>query len=187
MRFFDNGTINRIYLHSALLGLSEYSGGAFVLVFLLKAGIALPLVFLSLSAIVMLRLLFRQMVLPFARRFGIRSALALGIGLGALAFVPIGLVRSVGPMLGLFLVLAALGDAFYWACFHATSARLGDVEARGAQVSVVQMVYSLSKNPWPLDGWIFASPGRAFLGLSCGRRHSPVQCLALARNTKYKN
>ena len=166
MRFFDNSAINRIYLHSALLGLSEHSGGAFVLVFLLKAGIALPLVFLSLSTIVMLRLLFRQMVLPFARRFGIRSTLALGLGLGAFAFVPIGLVRSVGPMLGLFLVLAALGDAFYWACFHATSARLGDVEARGAQVSVVQMVYSLSNILGPLMGGFLqveAGPFWAFL------------------------
>ena len=74
MRFFNNSAINRIYLHSALLGLSEYSGGAFVFVFLLKAGIALPIVFLSLAAIVLMRLLFRQMVLPFAYRFGIRAA-----------------------------------------------------------------------------------------------------------------
>ena len=152
MRFFNNSAINRIYLHSALLGLSEYSGGAFVFVFLLKAGIALPIVFLSLAAIVLMRLLFRQMVLPFAYRFGIRAALITGIAIGAVAFIPIGYVHDVGPMLVLFLALAALGDAFYWACFHATSARLGDAEARGAQVSVVQLVYSLSNIAGPLIG-----------------------------------
>ena len=70
MRFFDTGAINRIYLHLALHGLCEFSGGAFVSVFLLKAAIALPIVFLSLAAIVLLRLVFRQMVLPFALRFG---------------------------------------------------------------------------------------------------------------------
>lgn len=152
MRFFDNGAINRIYLHSALLGLSEHSGGAFVLVFLLKAGIALTVVFLCLAAIVLLRLLFRQMVMPFAQRYGVRWALIAGIGIGALAFIPIGFVKEAGPMLGVYLVLAALGDAFYWACFHATSARLGDVEARGAQVSAVQLVYSLSNIAGPLLG-----------------------------------
>ena len=140
MRFFDNSAINRIYLHSALHGLSEYSGGAFVFVFLLKAGIALPLVFLSLAAIVLMRLLFRQVVLPFVQRFGIRAALVVGLTIGALSYIPIGFIHDVGPMLLLFLVLLALGDAFYWACFHATSARLGDADARGAQVSVVQLV-----------------------------------------------
>ena len=169
MRFFDNSAINRIYLHSALLGLSEYSGGAFVFVFLLKAGIALPLVFMSLAAIVALRLLFRQMVRPFAQRFGIKAAMIFGLALGALSFIPIGYVNELGPMMLLFLVLAALGDAFYWCCFHAASARLGDADARGAQVSVVQMVYALSNIAGPLLGgflqvttgpiWAFASAG----------------------------
>ena len=166
MRFFDNGAINRIYLHSALIGLSEFSGGAFVFVFLLKAGIALPFVFLSLATIVLLRLLFRQMVLPFAQQYGIRAALIIGIVIGAGAYVPIGLVHDVGPMLLLFLVLAALGDAFYWACFHATSARLGDADARGAQVSVVQLVYSISNIAGPLLGGflqVTAGPNWAFL------------------------
>ena len=166
MRFFNNSSINRIYLHSALMGLSEYSGSAFVMIFLLKVGIALPLVFLSLAAIVLLRLLFRQMVLPFARRFGIRSTLMLGIGIGTLSYVPIGFVHDVGLMLILFLVLAALGDAFYWACFHATSAKLGDVEARGAQVSGVQLVYSISNIAGPLLGGflqVAAGPIWAFL------------------------
>ena len=169
MRFFDNSAINRIYLHCALLGLSEYSGVAFVFVFLLKTGIALPLVFLSLVAIVLLRLVFRQLVLPFARRFGIRAALIVGIVIGALAYVPIGHVHDFGPLLFAFLTLVALGDAFYWACFHATSAKLGDAEARGAQVSVVQLVYSLSNFAGPLLGgflqvkagpvWAFAFAG----------------------------
>ena len=152
MRFFDNSAINRIYLHSALRGVSEYSGTAFVLVFLLKSGIALPLVFLSLTAIVLMRLLFRQIILPFARRYGIRATLITGLVIGAVAFIPIGFVCDAGPMLTLFLVLTALGDAFYWACFHATSAKLGDAEARGAQVSLVQLVYSVSNIAGPLAG-----------------------------------
>ena len=152
MRFFDNGAINRIYLHSALHGLSEYSGGAFVFVFLLKAGIELPVVLLTLAALVLLRLVFRQMVMPFAQRFGIRTTLIVGIGIGALSYIPIGYVNEPGLMLILFLILAALGDAFYWACFHATSARLGDEEMRGAQVSAVQFINALATIVGPLLG-----------------------------------
>ena len=169
MKFFDNSAINRIYLHSALLGLSEHSGSAFVLVFLLKAGIALPVVFLSLAAIVLMRLLFRQMVPPFARRFGIRSSLIMGIAIGAVSYIPVGYIHDVGPMLVLFLILAALGDAFYWACFHATSAKLGDAEARGAQVSVVQLVYSISNIAGPLiGGFLQATTGPIWAFLFAG-------------------
>ena len=166
MRFFENSSINRIYLHSALFGLSERSGDVFVFVFLLKAGLALPIVFLSLAAIVLLRLVFRQMVLPFARHFGIRPTLIVGIAIGALAYIPIGYVHDAGPTLILFLVLLGLGDAFYWACFHATSAKLGDVEARGAQVSAVQVVYSMTNIVGPLLGGflqVSAGPILAFL------------------------
>ena len=165
MRFFNNSSINRIYLHSALRGFSEYSGGAFVFVFLVKAGIALPFVFLSIAAIVLLRLLFRLMVMPFARRFGIRSTLIMGIAIGALAFIPIGFVHDLGPMLALFVLLLAMGDAFYWCCYHATSAKLGDAEARGAQVSVVQMIYAITNIAGPLWGGflqITAGPVLAF-------------------------
>ncbi|MEO9167602.1 MAG: MFS transporter, partial [Aestuariivirga sp.] len=165
MRFFKNSSINRIYLHSALLGLSEYSGSAFVMVFLLRAGIALPLVFLSLASLVLLRLVFRQLLMPFAQRFGIRVALIVGIAIGALSYIPIGYVHEAGPMLILYLILAALGDTFYWACFHATSARLGDADARGAQVSLVQLVNSLSNIAGPLLGGflqVAAGPSWAF-------------------------
>ena len=168
MRYLANSAINRIYVHSALHGLSEYSGGAFVFVFLLKTGIALPLVFLSLAAIVLMRLVFRQLVLPFARRYGIRATLIVGIVIGALTFIPIGYVKDTGPMLVLFLALAALGDAFYWCCFHAMSAKHGDAEARDAQVSAVQMIYSVSNIAGPLLG--------GFLQVSAG----PIWAFAFA-------
>ncbi len=186
MRFFDNSAINRIYLHSALFGLSERSGDAFVFVFLLKAGLPLPIVFLSLAAIVLLRLVFRQMVLPFARRFGIRPTLIVGIAIGALAYIPIGYVRDAGPTLILFLVLLGLGDAFYWACFHATSAKLGDVEARGAQVSAVQVVYSMSNIIGPLLGGLLqVSAGPIFAFLFAGlMRLLSVWPLLSTPNTK---
>ena len=152
MRFFDNIAINRIYLHSALHGLSEYVGGIFVFIFLLKAGIAVHFVLLSMAVLVLMRLVFRQFTLPFAIRYGLRGALIFGVVVGAMAYVPLGFVTGLSPLLFLYLMLIALGDAFYWACYHAISARLGDADARGAQVSAVQLIYSFSSIIGPLLG-----------------------------------
>ncbi|MEO9168533.1 MAG: MFS transporter, partial [Aestuariivirga sp.] len=130
--------------------------------------------------------LFRQLVLPFARHFGIRPTLIVGIAIGALAYIPIGYVRDAGPTLVLFLLLLGLGDAFYWACFHATSAKLGDVEARGAQVSAVQVVYSMSNIIGPLLGGflqVTAGPIVAFLFAGMMRLLS-IWPLLITPNTK---
>ena len=166
MRFFDNSAINRIYLHSGLHGLSEHVGGIFVFIFLLKAGITAHLVLLSLAALVLMRLGFRQLVLPFAARFGLRGALIFGIVVGALGYIPLGFISGISPALGLYIFLTAFGDAFYWASYHANSARFGDEDARGAQVSAVQLVYSLSNIIGPLFGGfalVYFGPVAAFL------------------------
>ena len=152
MKFFENRSINFIYAHSALHGLSEQIGGIFVFVFLLKAGIAMHFVLLSFAAIVLCRLVFRQIAVPFAIRFGLRQAFIFGVVVGAIAYVPLGFVHGLSPMLALFLLIHALGDAFYWSCYHATTARLGDQESRGAQVSAVQLIYASSAIIGPLIG-----------------------------------
>ena len=160
MKFFTNRSINFVYAHSALHGLSEQIGGIFVFVFLLKAGITPHFVLLSFAAIVLCRLVFRQIAVPFAIRFGLRQAFIFGVVVGAIAYVPLGFVHGLSPMLAVFLLIHALGDAFYWSCYHATTARLGDQESRGAQVSAVQLIYASSAIIGPLIG----SSTQVFLG-----------------------
>ncbi len=45
MQFFNNGAINRSYVHAGLQTFAENVGGVFVFVFLLKAGLTVPIVF----------------------------------------------------------------------------------------------------------------------------------------------
>ena len=54
--------------------------------------------------------------------------------------------------LALYMVVAAFGEAFYWTCFHAAVASLGDSHARGAQTSAIQLVYALTNVAGPLVG-----------------------------------
>jgi MFS transporter, DHA1 family, inner membrane transport protein len=79
---------------------------------------------------------------------------------GAIAYIPLGFVHGLSPMLAVFLLIHALGDAFYWSCYHATTARLGDQESRGAQVSAVQLIYASSAIIGPLIG----SSSQVYLG-----------------------
>jgi len=152
MRFFANSQINWLYFHSALHSFSEYAGGLFIFAFLLKAGIRMEYVFLSLAVMVLARLVVRQFALPFAVRFGLRATLIFGNSVSALSFLLLGFVKDVGPLLLVYLLITGVGEAFYWACYHATTARLGDKEARGAQVSAVQLIYAVNIILGPVIG-----------------------------------
>jgi MFS transporter, DHA1 family, inner membrane transport protein len=187
MKFFGNRSINFIYAHSALHGLSEQIGGIFVFVFLLKAGIAPHFVLLSFAAIVLCRLVFRQIAVPFAIRFGLRQAFIFGVVVGALAYVPLGFVHGLSPMLAVFLLIHALGDAFYWSCYHATSAKLGNKESRGAQVSAVQLIYASSSIIGPLIGsstQVYLGSVFAFTLAGCVRLLSAIPLLAVMNTTE---
>ena len=52
MSFFRNDAINRVNLHYGVQQLAEGAGGGFVFVFLLRAGVPVPLVFCTLAAMV---------------------------------------------------------------------------------------------------------------------------------------
>ncbi len=152
MRFFQNSAINRIYMHTGLQSFAFNSGSAFVFVYLLKEGMALPLVFLTISAMILARLLFRLAVVPIVNRIGLRNGLLIGTALEASGFLFLANVHDVGPWLIAYVAIAACGTAFYWTCYHATVSRLGDAEHRGAQVSAREAIFSLSGIVGPLFG-----------------------------------
>jgi hypothetical protein len=152
MRFFDNNAINWIYVHTGLQSFAFNSGSAFVFVYLLKEGMGLPLVFVTISAMILARLGFRQAVVPLVKRIGLRNGLMLGTMIDASGFLFLANVHSVGPWLIAYVTLAACGTAFYWTCYHACVARLGDAEHRGAQVSAREAVFALTGIVGPLFG-----------------------------------
>jgi len=152
MKFFSNSAINRIYFHSGLQGFATNCGGAFIYVYLLKAGIALPLVFVIIAAVVLSRLALRRFVVPVAKRIGIKQAFMLGTFIDASSYLVLGQVQGLSNWLFAYVVVASLGTTFYWTCFHAVVARLGDDEHRGSQVSVREAVFAVTAIIGPLVG-----------------------------------
>ena len=66
MAYFRNNAINLLNLHYGIHSLALTGAGAFYTVFLLKAGVPVPAVLASLSAILFGRFLLRPLVLPLA-------------------------------------------------------------------------------------------------------------------------
>jgi MFS transporter, DHA1 family, inner membrane transport protein len=152
MRFFQNNAINWIYVHTGLQSFAFNSGSAFVFVYLLKEGMALPVVFFSMAAMILSRLIFRIALIPLVKRISLRNGLLIGNAIEASAFLFLANVHSVGPWLIAYIAITSCGTAFYWTCYHACVARLGDEEHRGAQVSAREAIFALTGIIGPVFG-----------------------------------
>ena len=79
------------------------------------------------------------------------------------------LIDGPGVMLGVAIVVSALGSVFYWTSYHAYFAALGDAEHRGHQVGLRDIVTALIGVIAPLlGGWALVStgPSIAFAGVA---------------------
>ena len=140
MAFFKNRAFNYIYAHGALQSFAGYGGEAFAFVYLLKEGISAPIVLLAIGCLFGSRLIFRNAVLPVAKRFGLRNALVFGILLEATTYPILSQVNSADWKLVSYLTLWAISSSFYWTTYHAYVALIGDNEHRGTQSSGVEFV-----------------------------------------------
>lgn len=138
MSKFKNDAINRVTIHSTIAAFAQGSGGTFLFVFLLKAGVSAPLVLLAIAGMTFGRLLMRPLVLVVARWRGLKASLMLGALVEAAVYPLIPLVHGPGSLLGLVVVINAFGSVFYWTSFHAYFASIGDPGARGRQVAAIQ-------------------------------------------------
>ena len=150
MGFFKNRSFNYIYAHGALQSFAMYGGEAFAFVYLLKAGISAPIVLLSIGCLFGSRLIFRNAVLPVAKRFGLRNALVFGIVLEASTYPILSQVNSVDWKLVAYLTLWAISSSFYWTTYHSYVALIGDIEHRGTQSSGVEFVGMLTSIVAPI-------------------------------------
>jgi hypothetical protein len=160
MRLFRNAAVNRVMLHTAIAALAQQSGGVFVFVFLLKAGVPAPLVLCVIAAMVGGRFLMRPAVLPLARRLGLRRTLMLGTAMEAAIYPMLPFVHGPGPLLWGVIVISAAGSVVYWTCYHAYFAVVGDAEHRGGQVGLREAMTGLIGVAAPvLAGWMLATTG----------------------------
>jgi hypothetical protein len=134
LAFLRNTTVNLLNLHYGVHALAQYGGGAFFVVFLLKAGVSAPAVLAALALLLAGRFCVRPLILPAARRWGIKPLLIAGTLLSGVQYLIIARVHGVGPALLELCVAGALSDAVYWTSYHAYFAALGDSEHRGHQI-----------------------------------------------------
>ncbi|WP_337187872.1 MFS transporter [Phenylobacterium sp.] len=152
MSFFGNGAVNRVNLHTVIQALSEGAGGVFVLVFLLRAGVPAPLVLCAMAALTAGRFVLRPLVLPLARRIGLRRTLILGTVGEAAVFPLLPLVDGVDGYFLAFVLIGPIGSVLYWTCYHAYFAAIGDDEHRGSQVALRTALTSIVGVIAPLLG-----------------------------------
>jgi MFS transporter, DHA1 family, inner membrane transport protein len=179
MGFFKNKTFNLIYGHATLQAVAMHGGEAFAFVYLLKAGIAVPVVLLCIGLMFGSRVIFRQAVLPVAKRIGLRQALILGILVEASTYPLLAHVTDVGPMLLAYLTLWAISSSFYWTTYHAYVALIGDSEHAGAQTGVLSFIGAIIGIVAPLaSGFmlVYFGPGVTFtiIGLAMAAAAIPI-------------
>ncbi len=165
MAFLRNDAINRVNLHTGIQAFAQGAGGIFFLVFLLRAGVPVPLVLLAMAAVVTGRFIMRPAILPLAKRLGIKPLLIFGTLCLAVQYPVLAMVDGIGPMLLVLIVVVAVGDVFYWPSYHAYFAALGDAEERGSQVGAREALAAVVGILAPLLGaWAFITvgPGATF-------------------------
>ena len=160
MSFFRNDAINRVNLHSGVVGLAQGAGGLFFFVFLLKVGVSVPVALLSQAAIVAGRFTVRPLLLPLAKRWGLKRMLVTGTVLMAAQYPLLAEVHGVGPALLAVIAVSGLGEVFYWMSYNAYYAAVGDAEHRGHQIGAREALMAVVGIVAPLLGaWLLGTSG----------------------------
>lgn len=160
MAFLRNSTVNLLNLHYGIHFIALGGGGAFYAVYLLKSGVPVPLVFVSLACILLGRFVMRPAVIALAARWGLRAMVVGGTVLAALPYLLLAEVHGVGAALVGLCVASAVGDTVYWSSYHAYFAALGDDEHRGQQIGVREAIAAVIGIVSPLGtGWLLVAFG----------------------------
>lgn len=143
-------------------------GGVFFAVYLLKAGVSVPLVLASISLILAGRFCLRPLTLMAGKRWGLKPVVMLGSLLQAGPYLILPHVEGMNLYLLALCVTAAVADMLYWTSYHAYFAALGDAEHRGHQVSAREALATGVSILGPvLGGWALMTLGaRAAFGIA---------------------
>lgn len=158
--FFRNSSINLLNLHYGIHRIALSGGAAFFAIYLLKSGVSVSGVFLSLALILLGRLVIRPIVISFAARWDLRAMVVAGTVLSALQYPFLAEVHGVGAALAGLIAVAAVGDTVYWSTYHAYFAALGDDDLRGQQIGVREAIGAVVGIASPvLTGWMLVTFG----------------------------
>ena len=152
-----NRDVQRLTLHVAISSVASALSSVFSVVFLVRAGLTLTQVFLFTATFFAMRLLTRPVVLAVAPAMGARRALILGVVLTAVSCPMLAPVNGVGFALAAYIVVGALGQAFYWTCFHVFFSAHSDSERRGSQLGLLQALGAVAAVFGPGIGGVLLS------------------------------
>jgi DHA1 family inner membrane transport protein len=138
-----NSDIQRLTLHIGILSFASSLSSVFSVVFLVRVGLTPAQIFLATSAVVIGRFVLRPAVLVWAPTMGLRRALIVGVVFSAVSCPMLAAVDGVGFALAAYLAVCALGQAFYWTCFHIFFSASSDADRRGSQVGLLQALAAL--------------------------------------------
>ena len=160
MAYLRNDAINRVNIHTSVQALAQGAGGIFFLVYMVRSGVSVPMALAAQAAVMALRFVLRPMVVPLAKRVGIKPLVVAGTLVLALQYPILAEVQGVGFVLLTLVVVAAIGDILYWPAYNAYFASLGDTEHRGHQVSAREAMISVVSVVAPLLGtWALVTFG----------------------------
>src|SRR5258706_9375964 len=177
MAFLRNDAVNRVNLHSGIQALAQAGGGIFFLVFMVRAGVPVPLALLAQAAIQAGRFVIRPLILPLAARWGIKPLLIAGTLGMAVQYPVLAQVHGVGVGLIAVVVVVAIADVLYWPSYTAYFAAIGDAEHRGHQISAREAIVAVAGIVAPLVGaWALIAFGPTPMFAAVGL----IQALAAA-------
>jgi hypothetical protein len=160
MAFFRNTAVNLLNLHYGIFAIVTTGGGAFICVYLLKAGVSAPGVLAAMAVILLARFLIRPMVVPLAVRFGLKRLVILGTVLMATQFPVLAEVHGANLALYGYILAGAIADTVYWSSYHAFFAVLGDAEHRGHQLGMREAISAVVGIVSPIAmGWVLVAFG----------------------------
>jgi len=108
MAFFRNSAVNLLNLHYGIHSIALYGGAAFFSIYLLKVGIPVSGVLVSLALILLGRFVIRPVVIGISARWGLRAMVVGGTVLNALQYPFLAEIHGVGLMLAA--LIAVLPD-----------------------------------------------------------------------------
>jgi hypothetical protein len=112
--FLRNSAVNLLNVHYGLHAVAMSGGGAFFTVYLLKVGLSIPGVLVSLALILLGRFLVRPVVIGLSVRWGLRRMVMAGTLLAALEYPFLRAVATDNAALAILAnALGALGVCLY--------------------------------------------------------------------------
>jgi MFS transporter len=181
MAFFSNASVNRLAAHFSVHQFAWSISGAFFATFLLRNGMAPAGVLVCIAAVLGLRFSLRPCVLATAARIGLRRSLIVGTLLYACQILALAIASRSRACLVFYITISALGDVFYWTCYHAFFAALGDAENRGAQLGARGLFATLASALGPGIGGVLLSNFGAWTAFTAGATIELVAIVPLLR------